>query len=162
MTTMKSKNSTIDLVNDAEKLLQEWEADAVISEYELDKASVDSGTLHAKYLELYTLARLNLKKAEAKYSELRKVKWIYYMGKMSKEEMDKRGWDYDPFDGATKPLKSDLEMYINEDSELKNLDMIVEYKRTIFECLSEILNTIRWRHTNIKNAIEFKKFTAGM
>jgi hypothetical protein len=161
-TTTSSITRNRGLVHNIEKLLDEWERDSEISEYELDRASIDSSKLHAKYLELFMIARLNLRRAEAEYSALRKLKWLYYTGKMTKKEMDDRGWDYDPFSGTSKPMKSDLQMYIEEDNEMKDLSMRIEYLKTIYDCLNEIIQNIRWRHTNIANAINFKKFQAGM
>jgi hypothetical protein len=42
------------------------------------------------------------------------------------------------------------------------LKMVVEYQQNIVETLKEILDTLRWRHTVIKNILDFKRFTAGV
>ena len=32
----------------------------------------------------------------------------------------------------------------------------------IVNCLKEIMDNIKWRHQNIKNMIEWRKFTSGI
>ena len=76
--------------------------------------------------------------------------------------MDAKGWPYDPFNGLTKPLKSDMDIYYDTDSDVVKLKMVVEYQQNIVETLKEILDTLRWRHTVIKNILDFKRFTAGV
>jgi hypothetical protein len=138
-----------------------WEQDSRIDEANLDETSVKSASLHSKYLELYSLARLNLKKKELSMAHLRKDKWLYYNGKMTKEEMDERGWQYDPFYGMTKPLKSDMDMFYNTDPDIMKLQGQIEYQATIVDALKDILDNIKWRHTTIKNIITWKQFTSG-
>jgi hypothetical protein len=93
--------------------------------------------------------------------DLRKDKWMWFNGKMTKEEMDAKGWAYDPWNGMTRPLKCDMDMFYNTDPDISKLMSIIEYQKTIVETLQEILDNIRWRHTNIKNIIEHRKFVAG-
>jgi hypothetical protein len=61
----------------------------------------------------------------------------------------------------TRPLKCDMDMFYNTDPDISKLMSIIEYQKTIVETLQEILDNIRWRHTNIKNIIEHRKFVAG-
>ena len=143
-------------------ILVMWGADSKIDEVNLDETSVKSASLHAKYLELYSHAKLRLKKREHELAVLKKDKWLYYNGKMSKEEMDSKSWPYDPFNGLMKPLKSDMDIYYDTDSDIVKLKMIVEYQQNIVETLKDILENIKWRHTTIKNIITWKQFTSGV
>lgn len=147
---------------DVEELLRQWANDSKISENALDETTLRTAVLHSKYLELYTLAKLRLKKKELDLAILKKDKWLYYNGKMTKEEMDERGWQYDPFNGMNKPLKGDMEMYYNTDSDIATTKMQVEYIGVYLDTCKEILDTLRWRHQNIKNILDFKKFQAGV
>lgn len=142
-------------------VIEMWKNDSAIDELNLDTTTVKGAVLHAKYLELFSIAKLQLKRREAELANLKKDKWLYYNGKMTREEMDKKGWPYDPFTGMTKPLKSDMEMYYESDADLRKVKAQIEYQKTIVEALDEIMGTLRWRHQAIKNIIEFKKFTAG-
>ena len=94
-----------------DEILVMWKKDVVIDDVCLDEETLKSSKLHAKYLELYSMAKLQLKKKEMELDSMKKDKWLYYNGKMSQQDMDNRKWKYDPFDGMTKPLKSDMEMY---------------------------------------------------
>jgi hypothetical protein len=145
-----------------DELLQLWEKDSKIDEVNLDESSVKSAALHSKYLELYSLAKLQLKKRELSMANLRKDKWLYYNAKMTKEEMDERGWSYDPFHGMSKPLKSDMDMFYSTDPDIIKLQGQIEYQTTIVEALKDIMDNIKWRHTTIKNIIDWKRFTSGV
>lgn len=142
-------------------ILNEWKKDGAIEDNNLDGTTVKTAVLHGKYLELFSIAKLQLKRKDAELAELKKDKWLYYTGKMTKEDMDERGWPYDPFNGGTKPLKSDLDMYYASDPDIKKLCAQIDYQKTIVEALDEILATIRWRHQAIRNILDFKKFVAG-
>ena len=147
---------------DVEELLRQWANDSKISEHALDETTLRTSVLHSKYLELYTLAKLKLKKKELDLAILKKDKWLYYNGKMTKDEMDEKGWEYDPFHGMNKPLKGDMEMYYNTDKDIAECKMHCEYISVYLDTCKEILDTLRWRHQTIKNIIDFKKFQAGV
>jgi hypothetical protein len=147
---------------DLNNILIMWKKDAVIDDICLDEETIKSSKLHAKYLELFSMAKLMLKKKEMEHGSTKKDKWLYYTGKMTKDDMDSRGWKYDPFDGMSKPMKSDMDMYYSTDEDLVKIKAQVDYQKTIIETLEEIMSNIRWRHTHIKNILDFKKFTSGM
>ena len=76
-----------------ESLLEMWKKDAPIDEMALDEASRDSAKLHSKYLELYSVAKLRLKKLELDFIPLLRDKFLHYGGKLSQEELDIKGWE---------------------------------------------------------------------
>ena len=147
---------------DLNNILVMWKKDAVIDDICLDEETIKSSKLHAKYLELFSMAKLMLKKKEMEHGSTKKDKWLYYNGKMSKDDMDNRAWKYDPFDGMSKPMKSDMDMYYSTDEDLVRIKAQTDYQKAIIETLEEIMGNIRWRHTHIKNILDFKKFTSGM
>lgn len=147
---------------DLNTLHKMWADDSHIRENELDTSSINGAKLHSKYLELFNIARLKLKKTELKLAELKQKKWRYYTGKMSKAEMDELSWDYDPYKGSTKPMKAELNQYIEADEDIQKIKLKIEYAKIVAESIEEILNTLRWRHTVIKNIIDWKKFTSGV
>ena len=143
-------------------ILESWKIDSVIDDSALDEDTVKTSKLHAKYLEIYSLSKLQLKKKEFDLEKIKKDKWLYYTGKMTKSDMDERGWAYDPFQGMSKPLKSEMSMYYETDEDLVKVKAGIDYQKSIIDTLEEIMNNIRWRHSHIKNIIEFRKFTSGM
>ena len=86
-------------MKELDRILQMWEEDCRIDDLRLDKTSADTPKLHAKYLQLLSVAKIKLKKVEFKQKSLLKEKWLWYNGKMSHEEVIAKGWNPDPFDG---------------------------------------------------------------
>lgn len=144
-----------------DEILTLWKQDSKIDEAHLDVTSILCASLHSKYLELYSIAKLRGKKKELEMALLKKDKWLYYNGKMSKEDMDSRGWNYDPFAGMAKPLKSDMDMFYETDVDISKLRLTMDYQQTIVDTLKDILDNIKWRHSTIKNIITWKQFTSG-
>jgi len=144
-----------------EDVLEMWKTDSEIDELKLDDASQQSARLHSKYLELLSVTRLQLKRKESEFRVLLKDKFLWYNGKMSKDEMDARGWSYDPLNGL-KVLKGDMDRFYDSDSDIQNAQMRIDYLKELIAVLEEIMGNIRWRHQNIKNMIEHRKFTSGI
>ena len=148
-------------MNNLEDILEMWKKDSVIDEMNLDETSRQSAKLHGKYLELLSVNRIRLKKAELDFKVLLKDKWLHYNGKMSREDMDSRGWDYDPLGGLT-VLKGDMDYYYDSDPIIQKAQTKIKYLEEVVDTLKEILENIKWRHQNIKNMIEWRKFTSGI
>ena len=145
---------------DIDTILKMWKEDSKIDELRLDQASIDSAKLHAKYLEMLTMTKLNLKRKELEFKILLKDKWLWYNGKMSKDRIDELGWDYDALNGL-KILKGEMDYYYDSDQHIQEAQARIEYLKTIKETLDEIIQNIRWRHSSIKNAIDWRKFESG-
>lgn len=143
-----------------EDVLKMWEKDSQINEMELDSATIDTAKIHAKYLELYSITKLQLKNKELAFKVLLKDKWLWYNGKMSQDEMNAKGWGYDPLNGL-KIMKGDMDYYYDSDTDIQKAQAAIEYLQTQLETLKEIMDTIKWRHQSIKNMIEWRKFTSG-
>jgi len=79
---------------------------------------------------------------------------------MSKEEIDEQGWDYDPFNGL-KVLKGEMDYYYDSDPEIQKSEEKIQYWKTVIDTLSEIVNSVNWRHQTISNIIKWKNFESG-
>ena len=86
---------------------------------------------------------------------------MHYNGKLSQEEMDSKGWGYDPLNGLT-VLKGDMDKWYDSDPIIQAHQAKMHYTQELVDTLKEILDNIKWRHQNIKNIIEWNKFTSGM
>ena len=144
-----------------EDIISQWEKDSIIDSVALEETTMKFARIHAKYLQLLSEARLTVKKLKSEFEKTKLEKWRYFSGKMTQVEMDGRGWPYDPFDGATKPLRSDLDRYIDTDADIVKAKHRIDYNEEIVEACTEIINTLRWRHSHVKNIIDFRKFTSG-
>jgi hypothetical protein len=143
-----------------EKILEMWEKDSKITG-SLDEASRQSPMLHAKYLPLLAEAKLTLKRFEAEQKILLKDKWLYYNGKMTKEQIESRGWVFDPFEGL-RVLKGEMDYYYDADLDIQKSEERIHEWKIIVETLTEIIDNIKWRHQTIKNMISWKQFEAGV
>ncbi|RPG29001.1 MAG: hypothetical protein CBB72_016400 [Muricauda sp. TMED12] len=145
-----------------EEVLAMWKKDSVIDEMSLDESSRDTAKLHSKYLEMMTVSKLQLRKREAEFKVLLRDKWLWYNDKMPKEDIESRGWSYDPFNGLSKPLKTDMDRYYDADDHIQSAQAKIHYLEELISTLKEIMDNVKWRHQNIKNMIEWRKFTSGM
>ena len=145
-----------------EEVLKMWKEDSIIDDLKLDDTTIRMARIHSKYLELITIAKMRRKKKDLEYKTLLKDKWLYYNGKLSKEQIDEFKWEYDPFGGLNKPLKGDMNYYYDADTDIQKSQAALEYDKVLIETLEEIMNTIRWRHQNIGNIIKWRAFESGV
>lgn len=143
-----------------ESVLEMWKKDSQIEQYNLDETSRNTPQLHAKYLELLSIAKLQMKKAEHTQKSLLHKKWLYYNGKMSQEEIVELGWAFDPFNGL-KVLKGEMEYYYNSDIDIQKSEEKLTYYKTLIETLTEIVTNLNWRHQTVGNMIKWRQFEAG-
>jgi len=143
-----------------EQILEMWKKDCVIDDIRLDDASKQTAAMHSKYLEILTLNKLSLKRKEADFKILLKNKWLWYNGKLSKQEIDDLGWEYDALNGL-KVLKGDMDYYYDSDPHIQEANAKIDYLKTTIDTLEEIINNIRWRHSTIKNMIDWRRFESG-
>ena len=148
-------------IESLEFVLEMWKKDSIIDDLKLDDTTIKMARIHSKYLELITIAKIRKKKKDLDYKTLLKNKWLYYNGKLSKEQIDMFQWEYDPFGGLNKPLKGDMNYYYDADTDIQKAQAALEYDKVLIETLEEIMSTIRWRHQNIGNIIKWRSFEAG-
>ena len=136
-----------------------WSKDAKVNELDLGKSSIQIAELHAKYLNILTNTKLQLRKCEADYLRLRRSKFKYYRGEMTREELEELGWNQ--FQGL-KPLKNEVEDIVNCDEDVIRCIDKVEYMKAMLYQLEQIIRSLNGRGWEIKNAIEWTKFTNGL
>jgi len=131
-----------------------WEEDSKLDPDNLHSESIKIPSLHAKYYKIYNNILLLKKMEENKFKILRKEKWMYYSGKSDPEVYKEKPFDH-------KVLKPDIDKYMDADEEIIKSVSKIEYFQTMLNYLDSILKTILNRTYQIKNAIEFMRFTAG-
>jgi len=144
---------------DLKQIHDMWSRDSEIK-MQLDESSRETPLLHAKYLELLSTTKLQLKRAEFQQKVLLKEKWLYYNGKMSQEDVVEKGWDPDPFDGL-KILKGEMDYYYDSDPEIQKSEEKIQYYKTVIDTLEQIISNLNWRHQTIGNIIKWKQFESG-
>ena len=138
-----------------EEIQAMWEQDSKIDPVELDTAALSIPTLHSKYLKIFSDYKFKRKLAVLDLKQLNRRKFEYYAGRGSAED-----YKEEPFD--LKVLKSDLPMYIESDSQVKELQMKIDMYDIIIEYLESVIRMINNRSYQIKNAIEWKSFIEGI
>ena len=141
-----------------EDILSEWAKDSKIDNTELDKESLKIPSLHNKYLKMYTIENLSLKRMMHDFKDLERDKFEYYSGKMCQEDLDERGWSQ--FDH--KLLKQDIPRYLESDRELITILLKIDYQREKVETVKSIMSSINGRSFNINNAIKWQQFLNGI
>ena len=137
-----------------------WEKDCIINNTSLDEASRQTPMLHAKYLPMHGEAKIMLRRAQMAQKTLLKDKWLYYNGKMSQEEIEAKGWEFDPFKGL-KVLKGEMDYYYDADTDIQESEDEIQQLKVLVETLQEIVDNIKWRHQTIGNMIKWRMFEAG-
>lgn len=144
-----------------ESIHEMWETDCRINSKDLTESTLQIPKLHSKYMQIYSQEKARLVMFEMEQRTLLKKKWLYYNGKMDQDEIEKEGWDYDPFNGL-KVLKGEMNYYYDADTDIQRAEMKIQLQKQKIETLKEILDNLKWRHQSIKNIIEWKKFEAGI
>ena len=129
--------------------------DLRVDDEHLDTESLKNQEIKAKYLEHKSKFELLLFKAKGDYKRLYREKWEYYGGKA-----DAKIYATKPFD--LKVLKTDLAVYITSDEEIINAENKVGYLETVVDYIKGVIKSVDNRGWDIKNAIEWKKFEAGV
>jgi hypothetical protein len=141
------------------EIQEAWAKDCRIDETNLGHASAQVPMLHSKYLNLLTNSRLQLRKSESDLARLRRTKYRYYRGELSKEELTELGWEQ--WQGV-KPIKNEMDEFLATDDDLIAQTDRVEYFKTVYQQLESILKSISSRTWDIKSSIEWYKFSNGM
>jgi hypothetical protein len=139
-----------------ENILKMWETDAVIDQTEPSKELIKIPTLHSKYLGFLTKHKIASKKAHFDYLRMRKIKWEYFTGKLSQEELEEYGWE--PFQFA---LKSDISTYLEADKDLIRLLEKKVYHDETVSVIESIMNELKQRTWQLRDFISWEKFVNG-
>ena len=137
-----------------EELQEQVDKDLKINESELDLESLKTPQIHNKYLKHYNNFKLLMTRAESDYKILKRVKWEYYTGKASPKVYQEK-----PFN--LKIMKSDLDKYLDSDEDLIKSKQKIQYLETVVNYLDRTLKIVGGRDWQIRNAIEWRKFTSG-
>ena len=141
---------------DLDTIQEMWEKDAKIDRDNLHDESLNIPSLHAKYFQIYNTIFLLRKKAEQQRKNIRHERYEYFSGKS-----DPDVYVQNPFPKKIRD-KDTMTKYLDADEKLSNASLKIEYYDTMLTYLESILKVIQNRTYQIKNAIEFMRFNAGI
>jgi len=141
---------------DLPTLQEMWEKDSVIDIDNLHTESLRIPVLHSKYFDTYNTLLLLRKKAEQQRKNIRHERYEYFSGKADPEV-----YVENPFPKKIRD-KDTMSKYLDADEKLSNVSMKIEYYDVMLRYIEEILKQITNRTYQIKNSIEFMRFTSGL
>ncbi len=133
-----------------------WEKDSKIDRDNLHEESLNVPVLHAKYHDLYNNLILLRKKAEQQRKNIRHERYEYFSGKSDPEV-----YAENPFPKKIRD-KDTMQKYMDADEKLSDASLKIGYYDTMLEYLESILKQISNRTYQIKNALDFMRFSAGL
>jgi len=139
-----------------EQILKYWATDSNMDQTEPSKELLKIPVLHSKYLNILTKHKIASKKAHFDYLRMRKIKWEYFTGKMSQEELQDYGWE--PFQFA---LKSDINTYLEADGDLIKLLEKKVYHEEAISVIESIMSELKQRTWQLRDFISWEKFVNG-
>ena len=139
-----------------EQILSMWSNDSDMDQTEPGKELLKIPKHHNKYLSILTKHKIASKKAHFDYLRMRKIKWEYYTGKMSQEELSEYGWE--PFQFT---LKSDVTTYLEADGDLIKLLEKKVYHEEAISVIESIMNELKQRTWQLRDYISWEKFIGG-
>lgn len=141
-----------------ESIYEMWHQDSKIDHTELSHEALRIPQLHHKYFQIYSNEKLMLRKYELELKRLRLDKYEFYTQGPTKETQEK-GWQLPPIGRI---IKSDVNQYIDADSDIIHLTLKVGVQQEKIELLDSIIRSLNNRGYLIKSAIDFEKFKVGM
>ena len=142
-----------------EQMQELWDADCQIDDNYLGEQSTATPKLHAKYIKLLVNIKLKHTKLQSDYNMLRKAKFRYYRGELARDELEQLGW---PQWQGIKPLKNEMDEFLTGDTDLNTMRVKIDYLETMIYFLESVLSQIKARDWQIKTAVTWKMFLAGM
>lgn len=140
-----------------EDIVSEWDKDSKIDETELGTESTKIPAVHNKYLKVFMSENVQLKRMIAQRNKLKIKLMSYYLGEMDSEELEE--FNRDQF--YKKLLKTEVETYIEADDLFIETNLKVVMQEEKVNYLENVLKSINSRGFQIKNAIDWIKFTHG-
>jgi hypothetical protein len=138
-----------------ESIQEMWEKDSVIDPDNLHEESLKIPQLHSKYYTIYNTITLLRERSLETYNKVKLERYNYYTGKAPAEVYAEEPFPYKLRD------KDALQRHMDADERLNKVELKVKYYDVMLKFLEEIIKTVSNRTFQIKNSIDWSKFTAG-
>ncbi len=132
-----------------------WEKDSKLDPDNLHLESLKIPGLHSKYYNLFNTLKLLNEKAHTEFSSVKLERYQYYSGKSPAEVYIEEPFPYKVRD------KESMKQYLDADIKLQEKLLKVKYYEIMLSFLEEVIKSINNRTFQIKNAIEWQRFTSG-
>jgi hypothetical protein len=140
-----------------EDIVSAWDKDCKMDETELGEESTKIPVIHNKYLKIFMGENTALKRLYAQRSKLRRKLTEYYLGELDRDELEEFGREQ----FYKKLLKNEIDTYIESDDAFIEVNLKLALQQEKVNYIEGILKSINNRGFQIKNAIDWLKFTNG-
>jgi hypothetical protein len=140
-----------------ENLMKEWSEDSIVDATAMEKELLKISFLHGKYLNILSYHRHVLRKIEIDYKTMKSLREDYYLGRLTKEEMDERGWDYMQ-DNNSIPKTNKL---VEADPEVTKILMKRIAHEEIVSYCESVLKSLNSRTWDLGNFVKYQQLTTG-
>ena len=141
-----------------DEMLEQWTADSIIDDSNIQSEIIKVPSLHSKFLNYYIYFKQRLAIAESKKNKMSYLRKRYYRGELTREELVENKWDQ--YQG--------LKMSNTEYNQHSNIDpILVDYERAVAElklsvsACEYILASIKSRDYSLKTIFEHMKYMSG-
>ncbi len=114
--------------------------------------------LHAKYLKILYIHNQKHREASQASARVRQIRRTYYYGTIDQETEKKYGWT--PFTYSVG--KNDIDRFLDADEMVQKAETLRCKHEDIVEACKSIVKEIGNRGYQLKSAIDWKKFMAGL
>jgi hypothetical protein len=139
-----------------DSIAEMWEKDSVVDTTDPGREIIRIPILHSKYVHQLTAHSLSSKQCAIEISNMRKIKWEYYQGRLDENDLKKYGWE--PFRFV---LKSDISTYIDSDDDLARLTAKKALHDQSIEFCNLVLKELNNRTWQLKEFMGWEKFISG-
>jgi hypothetical protein len=139
-----------------DEIMEMWSKDSEIDRTELGEESLRIPQLHSKYYKLFSQERLRLRKMESELKVLKLDKYEFYTQGPTEDTPPE--WRLPP---RGMLLKADVPMYMEADKDIIDLTLKLSYQQEKVDYLENAVKSLVNRNWNIRNAIEWHRFTHG-
>lgn len=140
-----------------EEIQEEWEKDRPKEGENLATASIRASYLHGKYWKILRSEARLYNELALNYKALVHLKTEYYLGHLSQQELQEHGWQQ----CQLRIVKSDIPRYLDGDVDLQKAKLQLDNQKSKTEYLADLIKHINASNYQIKNAIDYLKFTNG-
>lgn len=139
-----------------DQLFEQWERDSKIDITEPGKEMIRIPLLHSKYNKYLSLHNIAKKRKESELAKTKRIKWMYYNGKLSQQELTELGLE--PFAFT---LKSDLSVYMDSDADVQKWkDSIAIHEECANFCVY-VMKELNNRTWQMKEYMAWERFIQG-
>lgn len=139
-------------------LMEMWSTDSKMDETEPGRELARIPVLHSKYLRILTHHNLVVKKLQADYVRLKRVKWEYYNGDLNNPE-DLEEYKLEPW--SKKVLRQDIPTYIDSDNDLNTILLKKVIHQEIVDFCQSVLKELGNRTYQLNSMIKWEIYTRG-